>query len=131
MIKTGLPIETNACGTHNVVLSQNSTQQQTIGRVDYTRSDKHALFVRYYIARYNQPVIPGNILEANETAQINQDQALTIGDTYSFSQRLINAVRITGNRTLSLRQIPPSSIRLLSESTTTQLNRSRGSWASA
>lgn len=105
-IKAGLPIETNPCGTHNVVLSQNSTQQQTIGRIDYTRSDRQSLFARYFIARYNQPVIPGNILEANETAQINQDQSITIGDTYSFTPRLVNSARITGNRSLNLRQIP-------------------------
>jgi Carboxypeptidase regulatory-like domain len=111
-IKAGIPVVTdpsNPCGTFDYPLSQNSTAQQIIGRVDWTVNPKQNLYARYFIGRFNSPVTlqPGDLLSANEVAQLNQDQSATIGHTYIFSPNVINSVRLTGNRTLGLRTLQP------------------------
>jgi hypothetical protein len=114
IIKAGVPVSTGTvgtpgCGQINVPLSANSTSQQVIGRVDENVSSKQTLFARYFIARFNSPVTveSGDILEANQVAQFNQDQSVTIGDTYNVTPNIINSVRLTGNRTLGLRTLYP------------------------
>lgn len=113
-IAAGIPISngntgTIGCGQVNVYLSANSTQQQAIGRVDYTINPEQTVFARYYIARFNSPVTVagGNLLQANQVNQFNQDQSVTFGHTWNVTPHLINSVRITGNRTLGLRTLYP------------------------
>jgi hypothetical protein len=113
-IAAGIPVSngntgTLGCGQINVYLSNNSTQQQAIGRVDYTINPSQSVFARYYIARFNSPVTVtgGNLLQANQVNQFNQDQSITIGHTYSITPRIINSIRLTGNRTLGQRTLYP------------------------
>jgi len=113
-IAAGIPVSngntgTIGCGQINVYLSNNSTQQQGIGRVDYTINPSQSVFARYYYARFNSPVTVtgGNLLQANQVNQFNQDQSVTLGHTYSITPRIINSIRLTGNRTLGQRTLYP------------------------
>ncbi len=113
VIKAGLPIKNddagNPCGNHFYTLSQNSTGQQVIGRVDWTISQQQTAFVRYNIARFNSPVTETgtDITSINQVAQFNQDQSVVFGDTYSITPHIINSARLTGNRTLGKRSLVP------------------------
>ncbi len=114
VLAAGIPVSngntgTPGCGQLNVILSGNSTQQQVIGRVDDVISPRQSIFARYFIARYNSPVSvsPTNILQANQIAQFNQDQSVTIGHTFNITPNIINSARLTGNRTLGLRTLYP------------------------
>ena len=113
VIKAGLPVTSddvnNPCGNHFYTLSQNSTGQQAIGRVDWTLNTNHTLFTRYNIARFNSPVTETgtDITSINQVGQFNQDQSAVIGDTYTITPNIINSARLTGNRTLGLRSLLP------------------------
>jgi hypothetical protein len=112
IVKAGLPVVTDAsnpCGNFNAPLSANSTNNQAVGRVDYTINDKQTLFARYLYARYNSPVTvdAADILTANQVGQKNVVQALTIGHTYVITPNVVNSVRITGDRTVGLRFLAP------------------------
>lgn len=97
------------CGYISVTIPSNFTTQEGLGRVDYNISEKNRLFARYFIGVYNAPVpqVSGNALASNAVSQYNRDHSLTIGETYSFTPNLINAVRLTGKRTLGLRTVAP------------------------
>ena len=113
VIKAGLPVTSddvnNPCGNHFYTLSQNSTSQAVIGRVDWTISPRQTAFVRYNIARFNSPVTETgtDITSINQVAQFNQDQSAVIGDTFNITPHIINSTRITGNRTLGQRSLVP------------------------
>ena len=63
--------------------------------MDYTVNDKQTLFGRYIYARYNSPVTtdPADFLTANQVAQKNIVQALTLGHTYVVSPNIVNSIR--------------------------------------
>ena len=113
VIAAGVPVTNddvnNPCGNHSYILSQNSTAQAAIGRVDWTVSPKQNAFARYNIARFNSPVTETgtDLTSINQVAQFNQDQSAVIGDTYNITPHIINSVRITGNRTLGQRSLVP------------------------
>jgi hypothetical protein len=113
VIKAGLPVTNddvnNPCGNHFYTLSQNSTAQAVIGRVDWTVSPRQTAFVRYNIARFNSPVTETgtDITSINQVGQFNQDQSAVIGDTFNVTPHIINSARLTGNRTLGLRTLVP------------------------
>lgn len=98
-----------ACGQVTVPTTQNLTDKEVIGRVDYNRSSKHTLFVRYFLAVNDQPVTwdQKDFLELGSLSYHEKDQETTIGDTYTIRPTLINNVRLTGNRDLNLRTTIP------------------------
>jgi hypothetical protein len=98
-----------ACGYVAVKVPGNSRQNNAVGRVDYTISDKNRVFARYFLGINDQPIppTPSNALTENAVAQYNRDQGITLGDTYSFSQNLINSTRFSVNRVVNLRVVDP------------------------
>lgn len=97
------------CGYVSVSVPANSTTQEGLGKIDYNISEKNRVFGRYFLGIYNAPVpqVTGNALASNAVSQYNRDHSLTIGQTYSFTPNIINAVRLTGKRTLGLRSVAP------------------------
>ncbi|MGH9520197.1 MAG: TonB-dependent receptor domain-containing protein, partial [Terriglobales bacterium] len=105
-----IPVSTNPCGTLNYGISQNSHDNDIVGRVDYTKSARQSMFVRYYYAHFVLPIGTGaatNILEANQVAQNDQDQTITFGDNYSLSSNSVNVFTLSLARTYAYREIPP------------------------
>lgn len=98
-----------ACGQVNVPLSQNLTDKQTIGRVDWDANSKNTVFVRYFIAINDQPVTwdQKNFLELNKMHTYERDQETTIGWTYLVGKNMVNSLHLTGNRGLNLRNVVP------------------------
>jgi hypothetical protein len=105
---TGTVAQT-ACGQVTVPISQNLTDKQTIGRVDWNASTKSTVFVRYFIAINDQPVTwdQKDFLELNKMHTYERDQETTIGWTYTATSNLINSLHLTGNRDLNLRLSVP------------------------
>src|SRR6185312_14616846 len=54
-----IPVSTDPCGALDYGISQNSHDNQVIGRVDYTHSSQQSMFVRYFIAHYVKPPTAG------------------------------------------------------------------------
>ncbi|ADV82916.1 TonB-dependent receptor [Terriglobus saanensis SP1PR4] len=96
-----LPIgQADKFGRINVALPANSSEDQYIGRIDYTFNDKHSLFGRYFIAQYQQPnyYSPTNLLLTTTAGNDERGQAFTLGDTYILSPRLVNTFHGTYTR---------------------------------
>ena len=100
---------TAACGYVAVKVPANSRQDNGVGRVDYTISDKHRVFGRYFLGINNQPIpaTPNNALTENAVAQYNRVQGITFGDTYSVTANVVNSLRLSANRIVNLRVVDP------------------------
>ena len=96
-----LPAGVGPCGevTYQTVASFN--EYQGISKVDYQINEKHTLFARYFVSRYEVPPgadLPDNILVASQIGASDQVQSLILGDTYIFSPTIVNSFRITGTK---------------------------------
>ena len=100
---------TGNCGYVQVKIPGNSRQDNAIGRVDYTVNSKNSIFARYFLGINFQPIPadPTDALNEQAVQQYNRDQGVTAGDTYIFSQNLVNALRLTANRVVNLRVVQP------------------------
>jgi hypothetical protein len=97
------------CGYVAVKFAQNQRQNSAVGRVDWILSDKNRAFGRYFLGINNQPIVPtqNNALTENAVNQYNRDQGITLGDTYSLTQNVINSLRLSANRVVNLRVVQP------------------------
>lgn len=100
---------TGACGYINAPIPGNSRQNNAIGRVDWNLSTNNSVFARYFLGINDQPIpaTPTNALTENAVNQYNRDQGITAGDTYIFTQNLVNSLRLTANRIVNLRVVQP------------------------
>jgi hypothetical protein len=91
------------------VIPNNSTEHQETARVDYVRSPKHTLFSRYFVTRYSNPAtFDGvNALTTTKAGNLDYVNSGVIGDTYLFSQNLVNQFRATLNRDTTARTVAP------------------------
>jgi hypothetical protein len=87
-------------GRINVALPANSTEDQYIGRLDYTWSARHSLFGRYFITNYKQPSYysPTNILLTSTAGNDERVQTFTLGDTFIVTPHLVNTFHGTYSR---------------------------------
>jgi len=104
-----VPVSADPCGRTQYGITNNNREHQIIGRVDYTFSDKHTFFGRYFIGNYKNPVEwdGTNVLQANKTGVANQAQSLVLGDQYLINPSTINALHLTVNRTRNDRVLVP------------------------
>ena len=79
-------------GRVNIALPANYTEDQYIGRVDYTFNQKHNLFGRYFLTQYKQPAYysPTNLLLTTVAGNDERVQSFTLGDTYIISPKIVN-----------------------------------------
>ncbi len=105
-----IPVPTDPCGAINYGISQNSHENQVIGRVDYNFSSRQSMYIRYFIGHYVLPIGAGeaqNVLEANQVAQSDQSQSASFGDSYAISPTTANVFNLSLIRTYAYRTIPP------------------------
>ncbi len=96
-----LPLsQADAVGRVNVALPGNNSEDQYIGRVDFTWSQRHSLFGRYYLTQYYLPAYysPTNILLTTLPGNDERVQSFTLGDTFIFTQHLVNTFHGTYSR---------------------------------
>jgi carboxypeptidase family protein len=101
-----IPGTTDPCGRLTYGNPVSTNQNTAIGKVDYQRSAKQSIFVRYLIDDIVTPPpyrLNHNLLSANVTTGNGRSQALTLSDTYVFRPNLLNALRLTANRSSTLR----------------------------
>jgi hypothetical protein len=79
-------------GRVNIALPANNTEDQYIGRIDYSFNQKHNLFGRYFLTNYNAPAYfsPTNLLLTTTAGNDERVQSFTLGDTYIITSRLVN-----------------------------------------
>ena len=95
-----LPAATDPCGriTYGVPTADN--EYQGISRVDWQRTEKDSLFVRYFITDYglNAFYDKTNILTAANPGLADRVQSADVGDTYLINAKTVSSFRATYSR---------------------------------
>ncbi|MEQ1885445.1 MAG: carboxypeptidase regulatory-like domain-containing protein [Bryobacteraceae bacterium] len=95
----------NNCGRVTFSRPTPSNQYQPVGRLDWVRSDKETIFVRYMSHSYQAPTAfslsPNNLLTSTAAGNDNLAQAWAVGDTYVFNASIVNSLRLSMNRIYS------------------------------
>ena len=100
IIDKRLPLATDPCGKVQYGLLNNSTENIGTTRVDYQKSDKHSMFLRFYVANLDSPsTYDGkNALTLNTDISHSNVKSLALGDTYLFGSNVVSSFRIGSNR---------------------------------
>ncbi len=95
-----IPLSADPCGKLLYSIPNNSSENQYLGRVDATLSQRHSLFGRYYYTNYKNPAVYNNndLLLTTLPGVGDSVQSLTIGDTYTLTSTAINAFHFTWTR---------------------------------
>ncbi len=95
-----LPATTDPCGRITFSIPSNQTENQFIGRVDATLTQKHSLYGRYFLDGYGSPASfsPTNILVTAAAGNQERVQALTVGETWVINPQFLNTIHATGTR---------------------------------
>jgi hypothetical protein len=114
-----VPISTDPCGKITYGIPTTGDEDQIIGRVDWVHNSKHTLYGRYFLAQYkNPPVFDGvNALTTTAPGNWERAQAVTLGDSYTFSPTTLNSfhasfTRRRDNRDVASNNINPTDIGL-------------------
>ena len=111
-IAAKLPKAQDDCGKITYGLINKINENQAVGKVDYQLSDKHSLFGRYLMTTYlTEPPMhyaKENILTSTNAGFDNLAQSYAMGSTYLISPSMVNAFRLTVNRTAVARIHEPN-----------------------
>ena len=95
-----IPTTTNSCGKLLIGIPNPSNEYQYIGRVDWTQSTRNSVFGRYFNSKYSNPPVytNNNLLDTTRTGIYMMAQEVTMGDTFSLTQKMINSLHLTWTR---------------------------------
>src|SRR5436190_7163401 len=105
-----LPTTTDPCGEVTYVTTNDSTEGQTVARIDYQMTPNRTLFGRYMATYHNEPApysLSNNVLTTGTPGLDNLAQSLALGDTAIYGHNVVNAIRFAYNRTAIHRGMPP------------------------
>jgi hypothetical protein len=108
-----VPVATDPCGKTQFGITNDSTDNQVLGKIDYTVSSNQTFTARYLYSRYAKPLeYDGkNLLMlagsgSSATGQTNQVHAFVAGHNWIVSPTAVNALHVTVNKTINDRVIP-------------------------
>lgn len=109
MLPTGLA---DRYGYVNVALPANNSEDQFIGRVDFTINQKQTAFVRYFLTNYSAPAYysPTNLLLTTTPGNDERVQSATAGHVWTISPTLVNTFTATWDRRRDDRGPAPKAI---------------------
>ncbi|MFC6647189.1 carboxypeptidase regulatory-like domain-containing protein [Granulicella cerasi] len=82
-------------------------ENQWIGRLDYTVSQRHSVFARYFMTNfYQKAIFNGNLLNAVNSGLKDRGKYLTLGDTFVVTPHITNSFRGTVTRLAIARGAP-------------------------
>ena len=94
------PANPSSCGLVSYAIPSQQTENQVIGRVDSTLTQKHSLYGRYFIEDYTSPAYfsPTNVLLTTQAGNAERAQSLTLGETYIIGPHTVNSFHASGTR---------------------------------
>ena len=106
-IASRLPTTSDPCGKILFGIADRPNEHQFIGRLDYQLNDRQSVFGRYMATTDDKPaafsVTPDNVLVTGPRGfaggKDSLVQAFTLGHTYLIGSNMVNALRLTANRT--------------------------------
>ena len=97
-----LPTTTDPCGQITYGVKSDRDEKQTLARIDYQASAKHAFFGRYLLTRFTQPSGyaggSDNILKTSNQGANDWSHSLTLGATTVLSSSTVNSLRFAVNK---------------------------------
>jgi Carboxypeptidase regulatory-like domain/TonB dependent receptor-like, beta-barrel len=107
-----LPTTTDPCGRIRFGVPTTGDEDQIIGRIDWTKNDKHTIFGRYFIADYRNPAVfdGKNLLPTTRAGVVDRSQNFVLGDTYTLSPSTVNSLHLRFSRTRIDRGAAPNLI---------------------
>jgi hypothetical protein len=105
-IAARMPSSSDPCGRVIYGNPDRPNEHMAIGKIDYQRSAQHSIFGRYLMDSLKDPApyeVNHNLLSANVNGSDGLNQAFTIGDTYLFGTNIVNSLRLTANRSATVR----------------------------
>src|SRR5262249_29758971 len=90
-----LPTTADPCGSIRYSVPTTGDEDQIIGRMDWLKSPKHTIFGRYFVADYRNPAVfdGQNLLPTTRPGVLDRAQNVVLGDTSTFSPRLVTSLR--------------------------------------
>jgi hypothetical protein len=109
-----IPVATDPCGKIFYSLPEPQSERQIVGRADSNLNSKNSLFGHIFLADYNSPgpFSPSNILQTQLRGVIDHDISAVIGETYTVSPNIVNAVHAGYTRLTIARGPSPNDIDL-------------------
>jgi hypothetical protein len=103
-----LPAAKDACGTAFYNPFTSDDENQSVMRGDWQRTQNDTIFMRYFITNYTllPYYAPGNILSAGAPGLSDRAQSVDIGDTHILGPQLISSLRLSFDRTATVRTSP-------------------------
>jgi hypothetical protein len=105
-----LPSTTDPCGQIAYTTTEDSTEGQAVGRVDFQWTANHSVFGRYMATSVKNPTPltrSDSVLSLYNTARgagipglDKLAQSLAVGDTHSFGSNTVNSIRFAFNRSV-------------------------------
>jgi hypothetical protein len=95
-----LPSSSSPCGKITYAVPSPESENQYIGRGDWTISAKHTLFGRYFNSSLANPPAPfdNNLLLTGRAGLADTSESLVLGDNYTFSPTILNSLHLTGTK---------------------------------
>lgn len=91
-----VPVGTGASGEVQYAIPSPSNENEYLGRIDWDQSQRDRIFGRYYYTKYSDPAqFGGDLLLTTNPGVIDTVQILTLGDTFTVSQKAINNLHYT------------------------------------
>jgi hypothetical protein len=100
-----LPAPADACGDIFTVQHLIDREYQHVAKVDWQRTDKDAIFFRYFISDYSNPMfyVPTNLENTSGVGLADRVQNVVIGDTRTLGSAMIDTFRLNWSRTATVR----------------------------
>jgi hypothetical protein len=107
-----MPPTNDPCGRVTYGIPTTGDEDQLIGRIDFTRSEKHSLYGRYFVSDYRNPAVwdPHNLIVTTRPGNLERAQSITLGDTYTLSPTTVNSFHATFTRLANNRGPAPNAI---------------------
>jgi hypothetical protein len=95
-----IPSSADPCGTILYSIPNNSTENQYVGRGDWTQSERHSVFARYFYAGASNPAVyqDNDLLLTQRAGTVDSVNAVVLGDSYTLSPKATNAFHFTWTR---------------------------------
>ncbi len=89
------PVSSDPCGKILYGVPSNNSENQGVVKVDWRRTDKDSLFVRYFITDYVLQAYydKSNLLTAGTAGLLDRVQSAIVGDTYLINSHTISSFR--------------------------------------
>lgn len=113
-----IPISTDTIPTEYgsiiYALPAPQSEDEILGRVDFTANARHNLFARYFAGNYSSPgpYSDSNILLTRQRGVADHSTSAVIGDTYTINPKTVNSAHVGFTRLEVIRGPSPSDINL-------------------